>query len=37
MDLLHTYTQCFLGPEPFTNMYHCDIDLQMTLIFNIVL
>jgi len=37
MDLLHTHTQWCLGQDLFTNMNHRDIDLQMTLIFNIVL
>jgi len=37
MDLLHAHTQCCLGQDLFTNMYHHDLDLQMTLTFNIVL
>ena len=32
MDLLHTHTQCCLGQDLFTNMYHValsdDLDIQ---------
>jgi len=34
MDLLHTHTQC---QDVFINMEHHDLDIQMTLIVNIVL
>ena len=30
MDLLHTHTQCCLGQDIITNMYHRELDLQMT-------
>jgi len=33
----HTHTHCCLGQDLSTNMQQNDIDLQMTLTFNIVL
>ena len=36
MYLLHTHIQC-IGKDLLTTMYHRDLDLQMTLIFIIVL